>query len=78
MENLRNLSCQSGFDMIKRYALEKHSRGEQNKVKSWAIIKRSIENYNEGKLRAYFNKMLQNKDLCNARDMKMKTALCNM
>ena len=26
MENLRNLSCQSGFDMIKRYALEKHSR----------------------------------------------------
>lgn len=78
MENLRNLSCQSGFDMIKRYALEKHSQRGNNKVKAHAMMVRACNNFAEGKLRAYFMKMRQWRDRCNARDVKMKTALCNM
>ena len=33
MENVRNLNCQSAFDLIKRYATEKNTRNGKNKTK---------------------------------------------
>ena len=42
------------------------------------MMVRACKNFAEGKLRAYFMKMRQWRDRCNARDKKMKTALCNM
>lgn len=57
LENLRNLSCQGAFDLIKRWAAEKHSRNGHNKEKGRNVLIRGLENFNETKLRAYFNKM---------------------
>ena len=42
------------------------------------MLIRACENYTETKLRAYFNKMRQWRDRCNTRDVKMRTAMCNM
>lgn len=78
MENLRNLSCQSAFDMIKRYALERHTRNGRKKLTGRQVLIRACENYTEGKLRMYFNKMRQWRDRCNARETKMRVALSNM
>ena len=42
------------------------------------MLIRACENYTEGKLRSYFNKMRQWRDRCNTRETKMKVALSNM
>ena len=64
--------------MIKRYAAEKNSLNGENKSKAEKALIRCFSNYNEGKLRAYFNKMRQWRDKCLTRDRKMKTALCSL
>lgn len=78
MESLRNISCQSAFDLIKRYAAERHNLKGEHKSRGQAKLIRAFENFNETKIRAYFNKMRQWKDRCNRRNTQMRTALKNM
>jgi len=78
VEALRNVARQSTFDLIKRYAAERHSLQGEHKARGRVKLIRAVENFNETKLRAYFNKMRQWRDRCNTRDKQLRTALANM
>ena len=54
---MRNLRLQQAFDLIKRYAAEKFSKGNEHKSQAEKALIRCFMNYNEGKLRVGFNKM---------------------
>mmetsp|Transcript_33490 Transcript_33490/g.39343 ORF Transcript_33490/g.39343 Transcript_33490/m.39343 type:complete len:145 (-) Transcript_33490:1145-1579(-) len=78
MEGIRNVNTQSAFDMIKRYAAERTTRGGKNRDKGIAKMQRCLGNFSEFRLRAYFNKMCSWRDRCRAREAKMRAALKNM
>ena len=78
MESLRNLSTQSAFDLIKRYAAESHSRKGEHKVKGRARLIRAFANFFETKERSAFNKWRQWRDKCRTRDKKMKAVIQNI
>ena len=78
MASLQNFNQQSAFDLIKRYAAEKNSRNGRKKEGGKALMIRAFANYNETKLRAYFNKMRQWRDKCVTREVKMRTAFSHL
>ena len=57
MESMQNINEQMAFDLIKRYAQERHTRKGKNKQKAQAVLVRAFSGFNEFKLRSYFNKM---------------------